>query len=162
MFTLSGYGPSEQTRQRRGRKLFFVDGAVRNAALQRGLAPLTDPAELGALTENLVAAALHSLGQQTGQRVYHWRDGRREVDLVLDDPDRPLAFEVTSSLRHTTDGLRALLERHPRFEGGAYLVSPDASVHHPRELGEVGTLPLDLLLVALGQQAQRAMLARLG
>ena len=162
VFTLSSYGPSEETRQRRGRKVFFVDGAVRNAALQRGLTPLTDPAELGALTENLVAAALHSLGQQTGQRVYHWRDGRREVDLILDDPLRPLAFEIASSSRHSSDGLRALLERHPRFRGGSYLVSPNVSVRHPRELAEVGTLPLDLLLVAIGQQAQRAMLAGLG
>jgi predicted AAA+ superfamily ATPase len=121
VFTLPGYAPSEETRQRRGRKLYFVDGAIRNAALQRGLAPLSDPLELGQLTENLVATAVHALGQQTGLRLFHWRDQRSEVDLVLEDPGRPMAFEIGMSLSHSRTGLRALLEQYPRFRGGAYL-----------------------------------------
>ncbi len=160
VFTLPGYSPNEETRQRRGRKLYFVDGAVRNAALQRGLAPLTDPAELGQLAENLAAAALHALSLQTGQRLFHWRDSKKEVDLVLDDPVQPLAFEIASSARHSREGLAVLVERHPRFVGGAYLVTPDADVVQPDETG-VGTLPLDLFLVAVGRQAQAAMLAGL-
>jgi len=161
VFTLPGWSASEEARQRRGRKLYFVDGAVRNAALQRGLAPLTNPAELGALTENLVAAALHGLSEQTGQRLYHWRDGRREVDFVLDDVERPLAFEVASSGRHSTEGLRALLSNNPRFEGGAYLVAPDVPVRHPDGPGDTGTLPLDPFLVSVGRQAQASLVHRL-
>jgi len=160
VFTLPGWAPSEETRQRRGRKLYFVDGAVRNAALQRGLAPLTDLRELGVLAENLVAAGLQSLVQQTGQRLFHWRQGRREVDLVLEGGTRPLAFEVGSSLGHDLAGLRALVQAQPRFDAGAYLVTPDASVRAASP-GQVGTLPLDLLLVALGRQGQAAMLRRL-
>lgn len=160
VFTLPGFSSSEETRQRRGRKLYFVDGAVRNAALQRGLAPLTDPAELGQLAENLAAAALRALSLQTGLRLFHWRDGKREVDLVLDDPLQPLAFELASSPRHRQDGLTALVQAHPRFAGGAYLVSPDSEVLAPDESG-IGTLPLDLLLVAVGRQAQAALLAAL-
>jgi len=160
VFTLPAFSSSEESRQRRGRKLYFVDGAVRNAALQRGLSPLSDPAELGVLTENLVAGALHSLAEQTVARLFHWRDNRREVDLVLENPVRPLAFEVASSLRHKVDGLRALLTRYPKFTGGAYLLSPDAPVRHPDADHDIGTLPLDLFLVLAGRQAERAALAR--
>src|SRR5690606_35168895 len=41
VFSLSNHSGSENATQRRGRKLFFIDGAVRNAALQRGTAPLS-------------------------------------------------------------------------------------------------------------------------
>jgi predicted AAA+ superfamily ATPase len=36
IFQLSNYGGSEAQIQRRGRELYFLDGAIRNAALQRG------------------------------------------------------------------------------------------------------------------------------
>ena len=48
VFTLPNYSGTESGVQRRGRKLYFIDGAVRNAALQRGLAPIDDPSENGA------------------------------------------------------------------------------------------------------------------
>jgi predicted AAA+ superfamily ATPase len=161
VFTLAGYSPSEETRQRRGRKLYFVDGAVRNAALQRGLAPLDDPQELGHLTENLAATALHAVSQQTGQRLYHWREQKHEVDLILDDPDRPLAFELGSTTSHPRAGLHALLQRHPRFRGGCYLVTPDAPVRQPDGDG-IGTIPVDLFLVAAGRQSEAALLQKVG
>ena len=161
VFAVPGYASSEETRQRRGRKLYFVDGAIRNAALQRGLAPLSDPLELGQLTENLVVTAVHALGQQTGQRLFHWRDRRQEVDLVLDDAVRPLAFEIATSLSHNSTGIRALLERHPRFHGGIYLISPDAPVRQPDSISGVGTLPLDAFLIAAGRHAEAAMVSRM-
>lgn len=162
VFTLPGYASSEETRQRRGRKLYFVDGAVRNAALQRGLAPLADPQELGHLTENLAATALHALSQQTGQRLFHWREHKQEVDLVLEHPEQPLAFELGSSIRHSQAGLRALVDRHPRFRGGSYLVTPDAPVSQPDDGSGIGTLPVDLFLLAAGRQAEAALLAKVG
>lgn len=55
VFTLPNYSGREGAVQRRGRRLYFVDGAVRNAALQRGVGPLTDAEEMGLLYENLVA-----------------------------------------------------------------------------------------------------------
>lgn len=162
LFTLPNYSGSEAVVQRRGRKVYFVDGAIRNAALQRGLAPLDNPLEMGVLLENAVAAALHGLTQQTGQRLYHWRDGRDEVDLVLDDPDRPLAFEVGSSADHSRAGLRALTARYPRFEGGCYVVAPNATlVSADRLPSRIGTVPLDTFLVACGRQAQATLRAHL-
>lgn len=92
VFTLPNYAPNEGTVQRRGRKVYFVDGAIRNAALQRGLAQLDNPTEMGVLLENAAAAALHALAQQTGQRLFHWRDRRSEVDLIFRRQHAPVGF----------------------------------------------------------------------
>lgn len=163
VFTLPNYSGREATVQKRGRKLYFVDGAIRNAALQRGLAPLDNPTELGSLVENLVAATLRSLALHTGVRLYHWRDGKHEVDLVFDHPDKPLAFEIGLSPDHTRSGITALAERHRRFQGRCYVVAPQAAVAHANSTASgVGTLPLDLLLQVVGAQAEAALAASLG
>lgn len=163
VFTLPNYSGWEATVQKRGRKLYFVDGAIRNAALQRGLTPLADPTELGALLENLVAATVRSLALHTGVRLHHWRDGKHEVDLIFDDPGQPLAFEIGSSPDHPRTGLIALREKHPRFRGRCYIVAPQASVTQPDATATgIGTLPLDLFLQVVGAQAEAALAARLG
>lgn len=163
VFTLPNYSGREAAVQKRGRKLYFVDGAIRNAALQRGLAPLDNPTELGVLVENLVAATLRSLALHTGVRLYHWRDGKHEVDLIFDHPDQPLAFEIGLSPDHPRAGITTLSERHPRFSGRCYVVAPQAAVAHPESTAAgVGTLPLDLLLQVIGAQAEAALAASLG
>jgi len=163
VFTLPNYSGREATVQKRGRKLYFVDGAIRNAALQRGLAPLDNPTELGALLENLVAATLRSLALHAGVRLYHWRDGKHEVDFVFDHPDQPLAFEIGSSPDHPRLGIRALAKRHPRFNGRCFVVAPQVAVAHPQSTSSgVGTLPLDLFLEVVGAQAQAALATSLG
>ena len=163
VFTLTNYSGSETRVQRRGRKLYFVDSAVRNAALHRGLAPLRDPVEQGLLLENLVASSVNTLAAHAGVRLHHWRDGKHEVDLIYDDPRQPLAFEIASSPSHSLSGLTALIERHPQFHGRSYLVAPQASVIGP-EGGDrgIGMLPLGTFLLAVGAQAHQAMLTRLG
>ena len=163
VFTLTNYSGSESAVQRRGRKLYFVDSAVRNAALHRGLAPLNDPVEQGTLLENLVAATVNALAAHAGVRLHYWRDGSSEVDLIYDDPQQPLAFEIASSPNHSLRGLEALVERNYRFRGHSYLVAPQAAVIHPADDRRgIGMLPLDTFLLAAGAQAHRAMLARLG
>lgn len=163
VFTLPNYSGREASVQKRGRKLYFVDGAIRNAALQRGLAPLDNPEEQGTLVENLVAATLRSLALHTGSRLYHWREGKHEVDLVLDHPERPLALEVASSPQHSRTGLQVFAERHPRFRRGTYLVTPQAAVIHPEATPSgVGTVPLDLLLLLASAQAEAALAHGLG
>lgn len=158
VFTLPNYSGREATVQKRGRKLYFVDGAIRNAALQRGLAPLDNPVELGALLENLIAATLRSLSLHAGVRLYHWRDGKHEIDLVFDHPDLPLAFEIGSSPDHSRAGVQAFMERHPKFVGRCYLVAPQVPVTHPGATASgVGTLPLDLFLLAIGAQAEQSL-----
>ena len=163
VFTLTNYSGSESAVQRRGRKLYFVDSAVRNAALHRSLAPLNDPVEQGTLLENLVAASVRALAAHADVRLHYWRDGNREVDLIYDDPWQPLAFEIASSPNHSVLGLEALVERNYRFHGHSYLVAPQAAVIHPAEDRRgIGMLPLDTFLLAVGAQAHQAMLARLG
>lgn len=160
LFTLPNYSGSESARQRRGRKLYFVDVAVRNAALQRGIAPLTDSIEMGALLETQAAAHLHSLAARAGPRLYHWRDGSDEVDLVYDQPDHPLAFEIASSRRHGLRGLQRFAEGHPRFAGRCWLVAQDAPAVTPRQSPDgIGRLPLDLFLLAVGTQAEQALIS---
>ena len=163
VFTLTNYSGSEAGVQRRGRKLYFVDSAVRNAALHRGLAPLGDPIEQGTLLENLVVASVSTLTTHAGVRLHHWRDGNNEVDLIYDDPRQPLAFEIASSPSHSLRGLEALIERHDHFHGNSYLVAPQAAVIHPQDDSRgIGMLPLDIFLLAVGAQAHQSMLARLG
>ena len=162
VFTLDNYSGSELATQKRGRKLYFVDGAVRNAALQRGTGPLNDTDEMGLLRENLLASHLHALSQQSQVRLYYWRDKNDEVDLIYDHPEKPLVFEIASSAGHHRKGLRALLARHKRFDGRCYLVYPDAVAVRPAESSDrIGTLPLDLLLLAVGAQAERDLGRRL-
>lgn len=122
---------------------------------------MDDPAELGCLLENMVAGHLHALTQQSEYQLYHWRDGKKEVDLVLDHPEAPLAFEISSSRRHSTKGLEAFIEKHPKFRGRAYLVYPQAFTRHPDEEHPIGTLALDQLLVAVGTQVEARQGARM-
>lgn len=163
VFTLPNYSGVESKVQRRGRKLYFVDVAVRNAALQRGAGPLSSAAEMGLLTENLCASHLHRLATHAGVRLFHWRDGDREVDLVYDDPNDPLAFEIASSVRHSKRGIATFVDRHPRFTNRCYLVAPDAPPLTPESTSRgIGTIPLELFLGLVGLQAERALAAQLG
>ena len=163
VFTLTNYAGSEAKIQRRGRKLFFVDSAVRNAALQRGIAPLSDPGELGLLLENLAVTSMRTLAVQAMVRLHYWRSGTFEVDLIYDDPQQPLAFEIGSSMRHNRQGLNALIRHHPRFRGNSYLVAPQAAVIHPAETDSgIGTLPFDTFLLAVSSQAKQALQAQMG
>jgi predicted AAA+ superfamily ATPase len=158
VFALPNYSGRETSVQKRGRKIYFVDGAIRNAALQRGLAPLSDPVEQGVLLENLVASTLHSLATQAGVRLFHWHDAGKEVDLIFDHPEHPMAFEVASSADHHRGGLTALIGRHPKFHGRAYLIAPRIALVNPGSTpAGVGSIPLDPFLIAAGRQAEAAM-----
>lgn len=160
VFTLKNFSGSEAAIQRRGRKLYFFDGAVRNAALQRGLGPLRSPEEMGLLIENLVASHLYALSLHGAGRLFYWREsrGRAEVDFVYDHPDAGLAFEVALGADHSRAGLRAMAERWPRFEGRSFIISPDADPIEPATTTSgVGTLPLDLFLVLIGAQLERIL-----
>lgn len=151
VFTLPNYSGSETKVQRRGRKLYFVDGAVRTAALQRGLVPLTEPVEMGFLVENMVASHLHAFSRLAGSRLFHWRDGPTEVDLVLDDPNGPLALEVSMSPSHDRRSILEFVKRHPRFSQGAYIVAPGAKGDPPGPHNSwVGSIDLDVALVVIG------------
>ncbi len=164
IFTLPNYSAREESIQRKGRKVYFVDGAVRNAALQRGLAPLSDPAEMGFLIENAAASHLYALSLQEGSRVFHWRKGKREVDLIYGHLADPIAFEITTKQGHALAGLRSLIDEYPRFSGRAYLVSsaPATTFIPPEESTDgVGRIPFDTFLLAVSVQTRKALHDRL-
>lgn len=162
IFLLQNYSPTEASRQRRGRKVYFYDCAVRNAALQRGLAPLSDMRERGVLYENLAASHLFALGLQDGTPVYHWRDKKHEVDLIYDHPEQPLAFEIAASDSHSRAGFKEFQSQYPRFAGRCYIVAPNAQpLLATEDRSGVGHMPLDAFLWITGVFAERAMRARL-
>jgi predicted AAA+ superfamily ATPase len=162
VFAVPNYSGSEASTQKRGRKLYFVDGAVRNAALQRGLAPLTDMNEMGLLIENMVAGHLRALGEETQTRLYYWRDRNDELDFVFDHPENPIAFEIGLSPGHHRRGIVAFTSRYPRFEGRCYMVSGGAAAVRPQDhWDKIGTIPLDLLLLAIGAQAEKELERRM-
>lgn len=162
VFTLQNYAPTEDARQKRGRKLYFVDPAIRNAALQRGIGPLTNTVELGALYENMAASHLHALSRQTLVRAFHWRDKDDEVDLIYDHPTEPLAFEIKSSVDTSGHGgLWRFVERYPRFRGRCYVVNQSAIARAATD-DRPGVLPFDLFLLCVGAHADAVQQRRLG
>ncbi len=166
VFTLPSYSNSEDSIQRRGRKIFFVDGAVRNAALQRGITPTTDANERGFLIENVVASHLYALSIQNGARLFHWRERQQEVDFVYDNPSDRLAFEVASGPRHSLKNLNAFRERYPAFSDRCFLVSPQAgAIEMPGEnKNGIGRIPLDAFLIAvsgcIGQALENRLISK--
>ena len=167
VFTLSNYSMFEDSTvaasqagsiQRRGRKLYFIDGALRNATIQRGAGLLRDDRELRKLMENAVASHLLALARQDGGRLFHWRKGKVEVGLIYDHPTSPLAFEVGESSMHDTAGLRAFQKRFTRFAGRCYIVSPAAvassAADSPDGIGRIGIAPL---LQIIGAQVEQAL-----
>lgn len=165
VFPLLNYSGKEGVTQRRGRKYYLIDPALRSAILRRPPYWSEDPSEQGKLVETLAASHLHGLGKQEGVRVFHWRLGNRfEVDLVYDHPRRPMAFEIALSRSHKRQGLRELLHRNPRFRNRSYLVVAHSAIAlAPEESPDgVGEMPLDLFLLAVGGQHDRAVAGRLG
>lgn len=156
LLLIPNYAPAEETVQRRGRKVYFVDGAVRNAALLRGIAALDGGSEMGTLYENAVATHLHACARQLGGRLYYWRQGRSEVDFVLQWGREVAAFEVGSSSKHSTKGLKQLVERHPAFAGRCFLVSPEPVSRVPDD-ARPGHIQLSSMLEAASQVADVAL-----
>ena len=159
VFPLLNYSGSEGATQRRGRKYYLIDPALRSAIMQHPPYWHEDPSEQGKLVETLAASHLFGLGKQEGVKVFHWRyKNRLEVDLVYDHPRQPMAFEISLSRDHSRRGLRALMDRNARFRNRCYLVvARNALALAPEESPDgVGELPLDLFLLAVGGQHDRA------
>ena len=160
VFPVPNFSLSEESVQRRGKKLFFVDGAIRNAALLRGIAPINDPAEMGMLVENMGASHLRALAYQENVRLYHWRKKSYEVDFVYDHPDDPVAFEISASRSHSCKGINAFQEAFQRFRGACYVIGEGREPKAPT-LNEPGFLPLDLFYIAVGCQERYALESRI-
>ena len=164
IFTLSNYDNNERSIQRRQKKVYFVDVAIRNAALLKARDQIfNDPVELGKLYENLVATHLYHLGKQPHVGLYHWKRGKHEVDFIYDDINQPMAFEIGSSNKHSTKGLTQFLKENPKFQKACYYVAPDLPfLSSEKSPSGIGKLPLDLLLLATGLQQEKALSNFLG
>ena len=159
IFTLSNYDNNERNVQRRQKKIYFVDIAIRNAALLKEKDQIfNDSSNLGKLYENIVAGHLYHLGKQSNIRLYHWKRGKHEVDFIYDDSIQAMAFEIGTSKKHSRSGLKKFLQENPKFQKGCYYVAPDLQFLSAEESSSgIGNLPLDLLLLATGLQQDKAL-----
>ena len=164
VFTLSNYDKNERNIQRRQKKTYFVDIAIRNATLLKDREQIfNDPSELGKLHENLLASHLYHLGRPSGIRLFHWKRGNDEVDLIYDDPIHPMAFEIGTSKSHFRSGLKKFLKENPKFQKACYYVAPVLQFLSAEDSSSgIGDLPLDLLLLAIGWQQDQALSLSLG
>ena len=159
IFTLSNYDNNERNVQRRQRRVYFVDIAIRNAALLKEQDQIfNEPSELGKLYKNLVAGHLYHLGKQSAIRLYHWKRGNQEIDFIYDDPVQPLAFEIGTSQRHSRLGLKKFLQENPKFQKYTYYVVPGLQFLSAEDSSSgIGELPIDLLLLATGLQQDKTL-----
>ena len=150
------------TVQRRGRKVYFVDGAVRSTVQQRGMGLLRGDRDAALLQENALASHLQNLSRHDGARLFHWRKGKFGVAFVYDHSDTPLAFDVTDSAQHDTASLRAFQDAFPRFAGNCWFVSPSAVPSAPADSADgIGRIGLAPLLRIVGSQTRQAFRERL-
>ena len=163
IFQIPNYPGSEGAVQKRGRKLYFMDWAVRNAVLQYNLPPDLGETDEGYLLENLAASALRSLAVNSGTRLCFWRNAEdTEVDLIYDHPRKPLAFEIGRSHKHSLKGLHELAQKHPEFRHRCYFVSPTSwFLSSSASPNGVGTIPLDQFLMAVGAQTRQEIVQSL-
>jgi predicted AAA+ superfamily ATPase len=83
-----------------------------------------DPAAWGRLVESSVGAHLLASGSGHHINLSYWREGRREVDFVLERGGRQAAIEVKSGwAREGIPGVGLFLKRYPGAK--AYLVGGD-------------------------------------
>lgn len=161
IFTLQNYAGNESSRQRRGRKLYFSDTAVRNAALQQGVMAVKDSSEYGRMLENAVAAHFWGYALHGQCRCYYWREGKDEVDFVLDHPAGPMAIEVGSGSGHHLSGLRALESQSEKFGGRTLL----ATLHRPERMSRrehPHRISIGGLLLCISAESERAVRANIG
>jgi hypothetical protein len=150
------YGKSEETRQRRGRKLYFADVLVRNSVLQAPAARIFEPARQGPILENVVATHLHAFARANQARLFHHRDRKGEVDFVLERGSDSVAIEVGRSDGHDLAALVRFSASHPSFVGRTWLLSPHVPAWQPARADRPGKLPLaDALLGIADATAQR-------
>lgn len=160
--TLPHYVSSERDLRKRPRRSFFVDGAVRNAVLRRGLAPLRDPEDMTRTMANLAANHIRLLARHLGAKLSYWGDRDLHVDFVLSGTDEPMAFALGSEADRPRRALTMFAEHDPQFAGRCWHVSPLVGLRHPNQAPDgIGTLPLDLFLLSISQQVDQEVRWRL-
>jgi predicted AAA+ superfamily ATPase len=105
IFRLRPYGAKNVRRYTKKQKLYFFDtGLLCNLIGFRSPADLTRHKMRGMLFENAVIAEFYknayNSGKFPGSYTYFWRDSSnrdKEVDFIIEDPDRLRLFEVKSS-----------------------------------------------------------------
>ena len=124
--------------------------------------PIDDPDIRADYLENAVAAGLKELALMERGRLSWWKDAKdNEVDFVYEKGHRILGFEITASRNHHRKGLEAFVAAKEPAAGSTYMVSPKAPIVKASvSPGGIGSMPVCVLLLAIGAQATQHMLRR--
>ncbi len=126
----------------------LLSGVTANHASSASYSP-RDGALLGQLFESLVTLSLRVYAQHAEGRVRHLRtrDGRQEIDLIVErDDQRVVAFEVKLSATVTDEDVRHLLWLREQLHDDVLdLIVVTTGSHAYRRADGVGVVPAALL-----------------
>jgi predicted AAA+ superfamily ATPase len=106
--TLQKYTGSEIRKKGSSPKIVPLNNALVHA-FRSPAGVETDPEWYGRIFEAAVGAAL----VRSAGNLYYWRDGKFEVDFVLEKGGKVYAIEVKSGRKRSTRGLEQFIQRYP-------------------------------------------------
>ena len=161
-FCLKKHSGSAAGTSPRGRRVFFHDSGMSNAIRGTENSPIDDPDIRADYLENAVAAGLKELALMERGRLSWWKDAKdNEVDFVYEKGPRILGFEIAASRSHHRKGVEAFVAAKEQAAGNTYMVSPRAPIVKASISPKgIGSMPVCVLLLAIGAQAIQHMLRR--
>ena len=97
---------------RKNKKLYIIDNGIRNALLR---VTQFEPAEEGRLIENCAVHNIKLFAEKNRYNLYYWRDGQKEVDMVLDMKKQIIPIEIkyrNQINKDNTKGLPAFMKKY--------------------------------------------------
>ena len=89
--TLECYTKSIAAAKKKNRKLYVCDNGIRNAVLRENL---IKPDIEGQLIENCCSFLLDRICSNKRYGLYYWRDGKSEIDFIMDLKSRLIPVEI--------------------------------------------------------------------
>jgi len=144
-------------------RYYLVDAALRNAVLLRGEEVLTLPDEMGTIVETTILRHLFAYYYRDTPEIAYWRDGDREVDIVVRSPSYTIPVEVKfreNARLERSSPLVTMCQREAISQ--AYFVTKREEDFGPLEFAETNTqlmrIPAHIFCYLLGQ-AERLLWA---
>jgi predicted AAA+ superfamily ATPase len=98
---------------RKNKKLYIIDNGIRNALLKVNQ---FEPAVEGQLIENCTVHYLKLYADQNRYNLFFWRDGQKEVDIILDRKTQVVPVEVKYRNQVSLEDLKGLTAFIAKFQ----------------------------------------------
>ncbi len=98
---------------RKNKKLYVIDNGIRNALLKVNR---FEPAVEGQLIENCAVHYTRLFAEQNRYNLFYWRDGQKEVDIVLDKKSQVVPVEVKYRNQINWEDLKGLAAFMNKFK----------------------------------------------